>query len=157
MAGKSSPKPNPLTKADVKKPKALWKIASISIPAVRIIIEATATSLSFPLSTIFPPNNRENIIPTASKIKKAPALSMLFSLPYIALKEKIACAAVLITGGIRKADVVVVPLEEKPKIVGDFRNFEGPGETLGVGTIYCDENGPKLHIHAAMAKSSCSN
>jgi uncharacterized protein len=36
--------------------------------------------------------------------------------------------------------------------VGDFRNFEGPGETLGVGTIYCDENGPKLHIHAAMAK-----
>ncbi len=74
------------------------------------------------------------------------------SIEEIARKEKIECAAVLITGGIRKADVVVGPKEEKPKLVGDFRNFEGPGESLGVGTIYCDENGPKLHIHAAMAK-----
>jgi uncharacterized protein len=74
------------------------------------------------------------------------------SIEEIARKEKVQCAAVLITGGIRKADVVVGPLEEKPKIVPNFRNFEGPGESLGVGTLYCDENGPKLHIHAAIGK-----
>jgi uncharacterized protein len=74
------------------------------------------------------------------------------SIEEIARKEGISAAAVLITGGIRKADVVVGPLEEKPKIVANFKNFDGPGESLGVGTLYCDENGPKLHIHAAIGK-----
>ncbi len=71
----------------------------------------------------------------------------------LAAKENIKCAAVLITGGIRKANVVVGPKEEKPKIVGDFREFDGQGETLGVGTIYCDDDGPKMHLHAAMGKT----
>jgi len=70
----------------------------------------------------------------------------------LAEKENIRAAAVLITGGFRKADVVVGPKEEKPKIIGNFKHFEGPGETLGVGTIYCDDEGPKMHLHAAMGK-----
>lgn len=70
----------------------------------------------------------------------------------IAEDEKIDCAAVFITGGIRKANVVVGPKEEKPKIVGNFMEFNGPGEALGVGTIYRDEQGPKLHIHTAIGK-----
>jgi uncharacterized protein len=74
------------------------------------------------------------------------------SIESIAKKENIKCAAVLITGGFRKASVVVGPKEETPKIVGNFRDFEGPGEALGVGTIYCDSEGPKLHIHAGMGK-----
>jgi len=74
----------------------------------------------------------------------------------IAAKENIKSAAVLITGGFRKADVVVGPKQEKPKIVGDFRSFEGPGEVLGVGTIYRDDQGPKLHIHTAIGKGDKS-
>jgi predicted DNA-binding protein with PD1-like motif len=70
----------------------------------------------------------------------------------IAKKENIKSAAVFITGGLRKADVVVGPKQERPKIVGNFKQFTGPGETLGVGTLYCDERGPKLHIHAAIGK-----
>ncbi|HAL46106.1 MAG: hypothetical protein A2Y12_06710 [Planctomycetes bacterium GWF2_42_9] len=70
----------------------------------------------------------------------------------IASKEQIKCAAVLITGGIRKADVVVGPKVETPKIEPNFFNFTGPGETLGVGTIYCDEGVPKLHIHAGIGR-----
>ena len=70
----------------------------------------------------------------------------------VAKKENISSAAVLITGGFRKADVVVGPKQEKPKIVGDFRQFTGPGEVLGVGTIYSDEESPKMHIHTAMGK-----
>jgi len=74
------------------------------------------------------------------------------SIEEIAKKEKIKAAAVLITGGFRKAKVVVGPKQEKPKIIGNLKNFAGPGEVLGVGTIYCDDEGPKLHIHTAIGK-----
>ncbi len=67
-------------------------------------------------------------------------------------EENIRSAAVLITGGVRQASVVVGPKTEKPKIVGNFRDFAGPGEVLGVGTIYCENNEPKLHLHAAMGR-----
>ena len=75
------------------------------------------------------------------------------SVEQIASKENIKSAAVLITGGFRKANVVVGPKAEKPKIVGNFKDFAGPGEVLGVGTIYCDNEGPKLHIHTAIGKA----
>ena len=74
------------------------------------------------------------------------------SIEGIAAKEGIKSAAVLVTGGFRKFKVVVGPKEEEPKIVPNFKEFVGPGEVLGVGTIYCDDNGPKLHIHTAMGK-----
>ena len=74
------------------------------------------------------------------------------SIETIAKKEDIKSAAVLITGGFRKANVVVGPKQEKPKIVGNFKDFDGPGEVLGVGTIYCDNEGPKMHIHTAIGK-----
>ncbi len=70
----------------------------------------------------------------------------------IAIDENIKSAAVLITGGIRKADIVVGPKQEKPEIIGNKKKFAGPGEVLGVGTIYCDDEGPKLHIHTAIGK-----
>ena len=70
----------------------------------------------------------------------------------IARKENIRNAAVFITGGFREADIVVGPKEEKPKIVANFKPFDGPGEVLGVGTIYCDDEGPKMHMHTAVGK-----
>jgi len=75
------------------------------------------------------------------------------SIEQLASKENIKSAAVLITGGFRKATVVVGPKQETPKIVGNFRDFTGPGEVLGVGTIYCDDKGPNLHIHTAIGKA----
>lgn len=74
------------------------------------------------------------------------------SVQKIAEVENIKAAAVFITGGFRKADVVVGPKQETPKIIGNFKDFVGPGEVLGVGTIYWDEEGPKLHIHTAIGK-----
>lgn len=79
--------------------------------------------------------------------------SLYESIESVAEKENIKAAAVLITGGIRKASVVVGPKKEIPKIEVDFQPFTGPGEALGAGTLYCDEDGkPKLHIHAAIGK-----
>ena len=72
----------------------------------------------------------------------------------IAREENVKSAAVLITGGFRKAGVVVGPKQERPKIIANQKEFAGPGEVLGVGTIYCDEDGPKLHIHTAIGKES---
>ena len=74
------------------------------------------------------------------------------SIQQLAKKEGIKSAVVLLTGGLRKANVVVGPEQEKPKIIGKFKAFAGPGEVLGVGTIYCDDEGPKLHIHTAIGK-----
>ena len=74
------------------------------------------------------------------------------SVEQIAKKENLKSAAVFITGGFRKADVVVGPKQEKPKIIGNFKHFAGPGEVLGVGTIYCDDEGPKMHLHTAIGK-----
>lgn len=74
------------------------------------------------------------------------------SIENIAKKENIKSAAVLIIGGFREAKVVVGPKTEKPKIIPNFKDFAGPGEVLGVGTIYCDDKGPKLHIHTAIGK-----
>ena len=75
------------------------------------------------------------------------------SIHNIAVAEKIKSAAVLITGGLRKANIVVGPKQVKPKIVGEFREFAGPGEVLGVGTIYESQGEPKLHIHTAIGKA----
>ena len=74
------------------------------------------------------------------------------SIETIARKEGIRSAAVMITGGIRKADIVVGPETEKPKIIPRHTDFEGPGEVLGVGTIYWNDDNPKLHLHTAIGK-----
>ena len=74
------------------------------------------------------------------------------SIEQIARAEHIRAAAVLITGGFRQAQVVVGPKQEVPKIVGDQREFVGPGEVLGVGTIYPGDEGPSLHIHTGIGK-----
>lgn len=76
------------------------------------------------------------------------------SIETVAKKEDIQAAAVLITGGFRKANVVVGPKREKPKIEPKFKDFSGPGEVLGVGTIYSDDEGPKMHIHTAIGKGN---
>ena len=72
----------------------------------------------------------------------------------LAKKEGINSAAVFITGGFRQAKVVVGPKQEKPRIVANFKDFIGPGEALGVGTIYWDDTAPKLHIHTAIGKGN---
>jgi len=74
----------------------------------------------------------------------------------IARRENIKSAAVLITGGFRHARVVVGPKTEQPKIVGNFKEFAGPGEVLGVGTVYWDDEGPKLHLHSAIGKGDAT-
>jgi predicted DNA-binding protein with PD1-like motif len=70
----------------------------------------------------------------------------------LAQKERIHAAAVFITGGMRQGHVVVGPKQETPAIIPDERLFTGPAEVLGVGTLYPDDQGPRLHLHAGLGK-----
>jgi len=70
----------------------------------------------------------------------------------IAAKENIRNAAVIVVGGLRKAKVVVGPKEPTGPIEPEFRTFDDAREIAGVGTIVCDEVGPKLHMHGAIGR-----
>jgi predicted DNA-binding protein with PD1-like motif len=74
------------------------------------------------------------------------------SIESLGQKEQIHAAAVFITGGIRRGDVIVGPEQEIPIIIPDKHAFAGPAEVLGVGTLYPDDQGPKLHLHVGLGK-----
>lgn len=72
----------------------------------------------------------------------------------LAAKEHIASAAVLVVGGLRKAKVVVGPKNPVGKIEPQYVEFDDAREIAGVGTIFCDEGRPQLHLHAAIGRGS---
>jgi uncharacterized protein len=75
------------------------------------------------------------------------------SIESLAHEEAIQRAAVFITGGLRRSNIVVGPTQEQPRIEPDFQEFIGPGEVLGVGTLYPDDKGPKLHMHVGIGSA----
>ncbi len=70
----------------------------------------------------------------------------------IAAKEGIASATVLLVGGLRSAKVVVGPKDPNGPIEPQFVEFDDAREIAGVGTIFSDDQGPKLHLHAAIGR-----
>ena len=67
----------------------------------------------------------------------------------IARKENIACASVLVIGGLRKARVVVGPKQPTGAIEPQWEEFDDAREIVGVGTIFSDEDGPRCTCTAA--------
>jgi len=70
----------------------------------------------------------------------------------LADRENIRCATVLLVGGIRKGKVVVGPKNPTGPIEPEFREFDDAREIAGVGTIFPDDEGAKLHLHAAIGR-----
>jgi len=70
----------------------------------------------------------------------------------IAAREKIRSAVVLVVGGLRSAKVVVGPKDPHGPIEPLYRQFDDARELVGVGTIFSDESGPKLHLHGAIGR-----
>lgn len=70
----------------------------------------------------------------------------------LATKEGIANAAVLMVGGMRQGKVVVGPKSPMGPIEPNFTEFDDARELAGVGTIFCDEEGPKMHVHTALGR-----
>ena len=70
----------------------------------------------------------------------------------LARKEDVAAAAVMVVGGLRKARVVVGPKNPTGPIEPTYRDFDDAREIAGVGTIFRDDEGPKLHLHGAIGR-----
>jgi predicted DNA-binding protein with PD1-like motif len=71
----------------------------------------------------------------------------------IAAREGIQSAAVLVVGGLRSAKVVAGPRDPNGPIEPLFEQFDDAREIAGVGTIFHDGTGPKLHLHGAIGRA----
>jgi len=70
----------------------------------------------------------------------------------VAAKEGIRNAAVILVGGLRSAKVVVGPKEPTGPVEPAYVEFNDAREVAGVGTIFCDEGRPELHLHAGIGR-----
>jgi predicted DNA-binding protein with PD1-like motif len=70
----------------------------------------------------------------------------------IARKENIRSAVVQLIGGVRQGRVVVGPEKEElpPKPV--WRDIRESHEIVGIGTIFWQEDEPRVHLHGAFGK-----
>jgi predicted DNA-binding protein with PD1-like motif len=70
----------------------------------------------------------------------------------IAKRENIRSAVFYLIGGIRQGRVVVGPEKEElpPKPV--WKEIEESHEVLGIGTIFWQDDEPKIHFHGAFGK-----
>ena len=70
----------------------------------------------------------------------------------IAKKEHIRSAVIYLVGGIKKGKVVVGPEKEElpPKPV--WREINESYEVVGIGTIFCQGDEPKIHFHGGFGK-----
>lgn len=70
----------------------------------------------------------------------------------LAAKENIHSAVVFLVGGLRKGKIVVGPKNPTGPIEPNFREFDDAREIVGVGTIFRDDAGPKMHLHAGIGR-----
>ena len=64
--------------------------------------------------------------------------------------ENIHCGWFNVLGGLREADVVTGPKEPTMPPEPVWSQVRGAREVLGVGSIFWDEDEPRIHLHAAM-------
>jgi len=70
----------------------------------------------------------------------------------IAKKEKIKNAVLYLIGGIKKGNIVVGPEKEEIPPRPIWHSIQESHEVLGIGTIFCQEDEPKIHFHGAFGK-----
>lgn len=70
----------------------------------------------------------------------------------IARKEDIRAAIVHLVGGLRAGRFVVGPLDETMPPKPDWRELGESHEVIGFGTIFWDNDNPKVHLHAGFGK-----
>jgi predicted DNA-binding protein with PD1-like motif len=77
---------------------------------------------------------------------------ILGNISEIAKKENIKSAVLYLIGGIKKGDVVVGPEKEElpPKPI--WQKIRESHEAMAIGTIFCQENEPKIHLHGSFGK-----
>jgi predicted DNA-binding protein with PD1-like motif len=77
---------------------------------------------------------------------------ILGNLNTIAKKEEIKSAMFCLLGGIRQGKVVVGPEKDELPPTPVWRDLKESHEVLGIGTMFWDETGPRIHFHGAFGK-----
>ena len=77
---------------------------------------------------------------------------VLGNLVQIAKKENIRAAAFYLVGGMREARIVVGPEKEEIPPTPVWRQLGESHEVTGFGTIFYQDNEPKVHFHGAFGK-----
>jgi predicted DNA-binding protein with PD1-like motif len=76
----------------------------------------------------------------------------LEKITHIAKEENIRNAVFYLIGGIRQGRVVVGPEKEDMPPKPIWKEIKESHEVLGIGTIFWQENEPKIHFHGAFGK-----
>lgn len=77
---------------------------------------------------------------------------VLGSLVDVVKKENIKSAIVYLIGGMRKGRFVVGPEKEELPPVPIWRELEESHEIFGLGTVFWQDEEPKVHFHGAFGK-----
>lgn len=67
-------------------------------------------------------------------------------------KEDIKNAMFFLLGGIRQGKIVVGPEKDEIPPIPLWRELRESHEVLGLGTIFWDDGGPRVHFHGAFGK-----
>jgi predicted DNA-binding protein with PD1-like motif len=77
---------------------------------------------------------------------------ILENIVQIARKEDIKSAVLYLVGGIKQGRMVVGPEKEEMPPVPVWKDINESHEVVGIGTIFWQENEPKIHFHGAFGK-----
>ena len=77
---------------------------------------------------------------------------ILTNLSEIALKEDIRAAIFYLIGGLREGRIVAGPETDVLPPTPFWRDLNETHETVGTGTIFWDNAGPKIHFHGVFGK-----
>ncbi|MCF6149764.1 MAG: DUF296 domain-containing protein [Candidatus Kuenenia sp.] len=78
--------------------------------------------------------------------------NVLENLIHIIKKEKIPAAAFYLVGGLREGKFVVGPENDSFPPVPMWRKLGESHEIIGFGTVFYQDNEPKVHLHGAFGK-----
>ncbi len=77
---------------------------------------------------------------------------VLGNLGSIAKRENISAAAFYLVGGMREGKIVVGPEKDELPPIPVWRELGESHEVIGFGTIFHQNDEPKVHLHAAFGK-----
>lgn len=77
---------------------------------------------------------------------------LLLELNRILLQEKISSAVMYMIGAMQEGALVVGPQAATVPPEPVWRKFSDGRELLGIGTVFADEQGPHIHLHASLGR-----
>lgn len=77
---------------------------------------------------------------------------LLLEIEKLLRQERIESAVMYMIGALQEASMVVGPQAATVPPEPVWRNFNDAREIVGIGTVFSDSNGPKIHLHASIGR-----